>query len=338
VTAVRALPVQPALAASTPAIATPVAPAGFGSTSAGGGFDPARTRGRGFADTWRSFVTAAKLGWQMEANWTDPLLFFIYSVAKPVSSTLILVFMLEVIAGAASREYRGFVVVGSALWSFVVSGIAGLAWGVLDDRERYRMLKYLVVSPSDLLVFLLGRGVARIAVGAMGAAITLAIGVVALGVPFDPARVDWVLLAVVMVLGLATIVAIAIVLAAICIQTRQESWSYPEAAAGALFLVTGAVFPLAVLPGPIQALGLLTPVTWWLAGVRQALFPGGTSSIGGPGSLFSDLTGSQAPGSALILVALLATGALVTLLATLVFRSSEHRAKDLGLFDRTTGS
>ena len=86
-----------------------------------GGFDPARTRGRGWATSWRSFATAARLGWQMEANWTDPLLFFIYSVAKPLASALILVVMLDVISGGAKPEYRAFVVVGSALWSFVLS-------------------------------------------------------------------------------------------------------------------------------------------------------------------------------------------------------------------------
>src|ERR1700704_1004624 len=91
-------------------------------------FDPRRTRGNGSADLIRSFRTAASLGWKMEANWTDPVLFFIYSVAKPVSAALILVAMLEVIAGSADREYRGFIVVGSALWSFVISGISGLAW------------------------------------------------------------------------------------------------------------------------------------------------------------------------------------------------------------------
>ena len=64
-----------------------------------GGFDPARTRGRGWVDVRRSFVTAVRLGWQMEANWTDPFLFFIYSVAKPLASALILVVMLEVISG-----------------------------------------------------------------------------------------------------------------------------------------------------------------------------------------------------------------------------------------------
>jgi ABC-2 type transport system permease protein len=301
-------------------------------------FDPRRTRGRRGIDAARSFRTATLLGWQMEANWTDPILFFIYSVAKPVSSALILVLMLEVIGGAAGREFRGFVVVGSALWSFVMSGIAGLAWSILDDRERYRMLKYVYVSPSDLVVVLLGRGVARVAVGAMGALITLAVGVGLLGVPFDPARIDWPLLVAVMVLGLATIVAIGVVLAGICIQTRQESWSYPEAVAGAMFLVTGAVFPLAVLPPPVQALGLLTPLTWWIAGVRQALFPGGVGSVGGPGSLFDQLVGRPAPAPLEIVLALLATGAIVTLAATAVFRWSERRARDRGLLDRTTGS
>jgi hypothetical protein len=37
-------------------------------------------------------------------------------------------------------------------------------------------------------------------------------------------------------------------------------------------------------------------------------------------------------------VALLATGAVVTLAAALIFRISSRRAKDRGLLDRTTGS
>jgi len=303
-----------------------------------GGFEPGRVRGNGFADTWRSFVTAARLGWAMEANWTDPVLFFIYSVAKPVSSALILVVMLDIITGGNRPEYKGFVVVGTALWSFVVAGIAGLAWSVLDDRERYRMLKYVYVSPSDFLVVLLGRGVARVLVGGAGALITIAVGIVFLGVTFDPLAVDWPSLAVALLAGLGAIVAVAILLAAIILQTRQDSWSYPEALAGALFLVSGAVFPLTVLPGPLQAVGLLTPMTWWIEGVRDALFPGGLSAVGGEGSLWLALTGSARPDQLTTLVALLATGTLVTLAATAVFRASEGRAKDRGLLDQTTGS
>jgi ABC-2 type transport system permease protein len=303
-----------------------------------GGFDMARTRGRGWIDIRRSFLTAVRLGWQMEANWTDPILFFIYSVAKPLASALILVVMLDVISGAAKPEYRAFVVVGSALWSFVLSGVSGLAWMILDDRERYRMLKYVYVSPSDFLAVVFGRGVARIGVGAMGAAITLGVGVLVLGVPFDVGRIDWSVLAVVMVLGVVSILAIGLLMAAICMQTRQESWSYPEAAAGALFLVSGVVFPLAVLPLPIQALGLLTPLTWWIEGVRLALFPGGVTAIGGPGTVYDQLLGPSLPGAPIIVLMLLATGAVATLAALAVFRASDRRAKDRGLLDQTTGS
>lgn len=316
-----------------------------------GGFDPSRTEGDGLAGLWRTFRTAARLGWEMESNWTDPLLFFIYSVAKPVSAALILVVMLDLISGGGRPEYRAFVVVGTALWSFVVAGISGLAWTILDDRERYRMLKYVYVSPSRFIVVLLGRGVARVAVGAMGALITMAIGVVVLGVRFDPAAVDWPLLVVVMALGIASILAVGLGLAGVCLQTRQESWSYPEAVAGALFLVSGAVFPLAVLPTPVQAVGLATPLLWWIEGVRHAVFGAGgaasgaasggagmVSGVGGPGSLWASLSGVAAPDAGTIVLALLGTGALVTLAATVLFLVSEGRAKDRGLLDRTTGS
>jgi ABC-2 type transport system permease protein len=320
--------------------ATTAAPTGLGPLRIPGwdGFDATRTRGCGARDHWRSFKTAVRIGWATEANWTDPLLFFIYSVAKPVSAALILVVMLEVIGGATSREYRSFVVVGSALWAMVFSGIAGLAWSILEDRERYRMIKYIYVSPSDFLLVMTGRAAARVAVGAMGALITLAVGVLVLGVPFEPILIDWPLLTVVTIAGAISVVAIGIVLGAVVMQTRQEAWQYPEAVAGAMFLVSGAVFPLAVLPYAVQVIGLATPLVWWIEGTRQALFPGGPTGIGGPGSAWSAITGTDVPSHLAIVAALLVTGAAGTLAATVAFRVSERRAKDRGLLDQTTGS
>jgi ABC-2 type transport system permease protein len=161
---------------------------------------------------------------------------------------------------------------------------------------------------------------------------------VLMGVPFDAITVDWPLLVVVMALGLEAIVVIGMILAAICLQTRQDSWSYPEAVAGALFLISGAVFPLSVLPLAVQALGLANPLTWWLEGVRRALFPTGASAIGGTGSLYTDLSGELVPSSTTIVLALLVTGAVATLLTAVAFRWSERRARDRGLIDQTTGS
>jgi ABC-2 type transport system permease protein len=146
------------------------------------------------------------------------------------------------------------------------------------------------------------------------------------------------MLIVVMAGGLVTVVAIGVLMAAVCLQSRQEAWSYPEATAGALFLVTGAVFPLSVLPVPAQVLGWATPFAWWIEGVRLALFPAGLSGIGGPGSAFASFTGRLRPEPYEVVIALLGTGALVTLAAIVGFRWSLHRAKDRGLLDQTTGS
>lgn len=303
------------------------------------GRSPRRSGRQALADNWRSFRTAVKLGWQTEANWADPVLFAIYSVAKPVGAALILVFMVDIIsAGRADPALRAFVVIGVALWTFVMTGIAGLAWSILDDRERYRMLKYLYVSPNPMILLLLGRGTARIGIGAFGALITLVIGVLFLGVPFDLTRIDWTLALASMAVGLVGVLAIGVILAAISMQLRQDAWHYPEAVAGALFLLVGAVFPLLVLPSAVQFVGLLLPLTWWLEGVRQAVFPGAVSSVGGEGSLYSSLTGNAAPASAEILLALIVTTVLALAAAVTVFRWSEHSAKEKGVFDMVTGS
>ncbi len=300
--------------------------------------DAGRAEGRGRVDTARHFWAALVLGWRVESNWADPVLFAIYSVIRPISSMLLLTMMVAIVGGSADASARTFVILGSAVWALLVAGISGPAWSVLEDRERYRTLKYLYTSPATFLVLLAGRGSARLITGALGTLVAILFAIALLGLRIDPAVVDWPLLAVTLVLGLPPVLALGIVLAAVCLQTRQESWNYPDAFSGATFLVSGVVFPLAVLPGPLEALGLVNPITWWVAGVRLAILPAGPSSIGGAGSLWTAVTGSAAPDPLTIVSALFLTGAMTTLVATAMFRESERRARDRGLLDRTTGS
>ena len=203
------------------------------------------------------------------------------------------------------------------------------------------MLKYLYVSPATFLAAAASAAAARgSAAGAMGTARRAACSrVLVLGLRFDLAAVDWPLLVVCLVLGIVPIIALGVLLAAVCLQTRQECWSYPDAFAGALFLHHRASCSRSrSLPPSLQVVGLLNPITWWIAGVRLAMFPDGPSSIGGPGSLWTAVTGTAAPDATTIVLALCVTGALATLAAIAIFRSSERRARDLGLLDRTTGS
>ena len=111
----------------------------------------------------------------------------------------------------------------------------------------------------------------------MGALITLGVGVAVLGVPFDLGAVDWPLF----VdrddpRASSSIIAIGVLLAAICLQTRQESWSYPEAVGRRAVPRQRRGLPArSSCRSVVQAIGLLTPLSWWIEGVRQALFPGG---------------------------------------------------------------
>ncbi|MGB2825284.1 MAG: ABC transporter permease, partial [Thermoplasmata archaeon] len=86
----------------------------------------------------RLLKNSAWLGWQMEANWTDPFLFATYSIVKPIAGTLILVFMYLVITGGeTANDFFSYMYVGNALYMFVAEVLFGVTWVIHDDREHY---------------------------------------------------------------------------------------------------------------------------------------------------------------------------------------------------------
>jgi ABC-2 type transport system permease protein len=275
---------------------------------------------------WASFSTGARLGWAIESNWTDPLLFAIYSIARPIGAALVLVAIVWLVAGEGRDDYLGFLIVGSACWTFVGGGMSGFVWAVLDDRERYRMLKYVVLSPVRFLPFLVGRATAQLGAASAGFLVTMLVGVVFLGVELDPGGVDWRLFVPAMTVGLGAVVALGLAVAGLCLTIRREAWSYPEAIAGGLYLLSGAIFPPDVLPAALQPVALAMPLTWWLEGVRRALLGVPTQELLAG---FSDT---------FVLLALCGTTALLTLGSWAVYRTFERVARERGLIDQTTGS
>ena len=280
---------------------------------------------RGFVllDAWRSFATAARLGWAVESNWSDPFLFIVFTVAKPLAAAMILVVMFTVITGGRGTEFLQFLIVGAALWNIVQGVMAGLVTTILEDRERYRMMKYVVVTPASIFPFLLGRSLARVAGSVVAVFVTLAVGVVFLGVEL---RLDLLVLLPATLLGVTAVMALGIFMAGWCLQLRQEAWSYPEAIAGALYLVSGAIFPVDVLPAAIQPIAWAFPTTWWLEASRRGLV--GHGSPGDIGAVPTEI----------VLALLAATTAISLVLALVAFAWFLRRARRAGLLDMTTGS
>jgi ABC-2 type transport system permease protein len=283
----------------------------------------AAVRGITLADAWRSFRTAIGLGWAVEANWSDPFLFVVYTIAKPLAAAMILVVMFQVITQGQGTEFLQFLIVGSALWNVVFGVMGGLVQSILEDRERYRMLKYIVVTPSSLFPFLLGRSLARVVVSFVAVALTLFVGVAFLGVELRP---NLLYLVPATVLGVLAVVALGIFMAGWCLQLRQEAWHYPEAIAGAIYLISGAIFPIDILPSFLHPVAYATPTTWWLEASRRGLL-----GHGSPGTI-----GTLTDGTVLLFLAVSTAIAIPVGLAA--FAWFMKRARQAGLLDMVTGS
>jgi ABC-2 type transport system permease protein len=99
-----------------------------------------------------------------------------------------------------------------------------------------------------------------------------------------------------------------------------------EAVAGALYVFSGALFPLTVLPPVLQAVGYLIPITYWLELLRRSLIGG----VAGAFPTMQGLSNNQLLG---ILVGL---SLVFGVLSIFVFRACSHSAIERGLIDRTT--
>lgn len=275
----------------------------------------------------RSFRTASWLGWQIESNWTDPFLFAIYSIVKPLSSAAILVVMYSIITQAdfASPIFP-YIYLGNAFYIYVGAVMAGISWAVIDDREHYKTLKYMYVAPIHIPTYLIGRGVAKFLVGSMSVLITILFGVLFLHVNIDIAAVNWPLFLAGLVIGVVMLAMMGLLLAGVTLLVAHHVWFLGEGVAGALYLFSGAIFPLDVLPPFLRPIGFAMPLTYWLEVLRRAL-------VGSVAQAFPTLSGFS---NAQLLGILVALTAAFMLLAVFVFRWCEHTARERGLIDIVT--
>jgi len=279
------------------------------------------------SESWRSFRVATWLGWQIESNWADPLLFFIYSVIKPLASASILVVMYGIISHSNfENPLFPYIYLGNAFYIYVGAVMGGVSWAVIDDREHYKTLKYMYVAPVRIPIYLLGRGVARFLTGSFSVVITILAGVLFLKVPLHFSQVNWGLFFLSLFIGIFMLAMMGLLLGSITLLLVHHSFGVAEGVAGALYLFSGAIFPLEVLPAWIRPVGFAMPITYWLELLRRSLV-GNVAHAFPTLSRFSNLE---------LLGILLVLTILFAILASVAFRWCDRRARERGLIDRVT--
>lgn len=276
---------------------------------------------------WKSFSIAAWLGWQIESNWADPFLFTIYSIAKPLAGAAILVVMYSVITkGNFDTPIFPYIYLGNAFYIYVGQVMTGLSWAVIDDREHYKTLKYMYVAPIHFPTYILGRGVARFIIGTFSVVITILFGVFFLHIHIDLGAVDWPLLLGSLLIGVIMLAMMGLILAGVLLLLAHHMFGIGEAVAGALYLFSGAIFPLEVLPPFLRPFGYAMPVTYWLELLRRSL-------VGSVAEAFPTLSGYN---NLQLMGILLGLTVVSAALGIAVFHWCESLARERGVIDVVT--
>lgn len=283
---------------------------------------------------WHALRWSAWLGWRVDSNWTTPWLFVFFVLIKPLAGSLLLVGMYwaaqAATNGQAATGFLPFAYISSACFLMIGGVSHGMSNAVIADRENYGMLKFIRISPASFRAYLFGRGLSRAGQSLLGAVLTLVVGWLLFGEVRDAMAVGagelaW--LVVFVIVGTALQVALGLLLAAAVLNMARYGTFLSEGVTGVLLLLSGAAFPIDLLPDWLRALSLLLPTTYWLEGMRRTLTSAGT--------LESQLTAWPIGDIAL---AMLCGTAVLCAAAHCFFHWSERRAWRLGRYDETSGN
>jgi len=277
---------------------------------------------------WKTFRVAAWLGWQMDSNWTEPWLFALYSIVKPVAGAFILVLMylvFTIIGQTSDPDAFSYMYVGNSFFIFVASALLGTFEVIQSDREWYQTIRHVYISPISYYVYILGRAASKLMVASFAVLVTLAFGILFLKVRVHLSLEDVPMFLASFVLGVAVLLAIGICLGGVSFLTAKHVHGLAEGIPGLFYVFCGVLFPLSVLPAWAQSVGQAIPLTYWFDITRRVLVPIGDIDTTLTG--YDDLT---------ILLLLLASSLAFFALSVLLFKAGEYFARKAGKIDMTT--
>lgn len=208
-----------------------------------------------------------------------------------------------------------YLLIGALLWGYLSLVFMEAAYAISWERWE-GTIEYTFMAPVRRLTHLFGICFFAIVYGLARTAIVLVIAIALFGLDFSHANI----LAASAVLAASTVplIGLSILTAVLPMLSPQKGEQMSVAVQGFLLLVSGVYYPLTVLPGPFQVAGLLSPLTYALAGMRASLLDG--SSLR-----------AQLPTIGI----LLAMGLVMIPASVALFSWSEKRAKRLGLLKRS---
>ncbi len=279
--------------------------------------------------TLKAIKRAIWIGWKVDSNWADPLLFAIYYLIRPLSGLLIVGFIGLVVlnsgaAGNFSRSTFAYFFLGNTFFIFLVSVTTDMSFLIPMDRNRYEVLKNIYITPSSLKPYMLGRGIMSVIDASLSVLLTFTIAylifsaLVPGGLGINLAAANYPLLALTLFLGALNWLALGFILSAVNLLSAKLQFTLQEYVIGIFYLFGGVIFAPSVLPNWGQAISNVLPIRYFLAAVRLS---------------FSSCAQDCLPVNTTLLYLAVATLTIV-LASMLLFTVAEQRCRRLGLIDQ----
>jgi ABC-2 type transport system permease protein len=262
------------------------------------------------------------LGGVVERNWYLvkryawwELTFFFWTVAN----TLTIVFIAKGVEATGARvdvnRLTTVLLIGAVIWAYL-----GIIFEVLTETvawERWEgTIEYTFMAPLSRPVHLLGMGLFAVGYGVIRAGLLFGIVAALFGLSLPDANFAGAL--VVLAVASVSFIGVGMMTAVLPLISPEKGAQLGFVAQGVMLVVSGVYYPVAVLPSWMQWLSTISPATYALRGIRQAIIEGA-----GLGVLWADIW------------PLLAIGVVAVPLGLEIFRRGEVYAKRHGKLKRS---
>jgi len=241
------------------------------------------------------------------------LAFFVWTIAN----TLSIVFISKAAGLPPAQEERltTVLLIGAVIWAYL-----GIIFEILTETvawERWEgTIEYTFMAPLARPVHLLGMGTFGVLYGLLRTALLFAVVALFFGLAFPDA--DFLAALVLLAVASVSFVGVGMVTAILPLVSPEKGAQLGFIAQGLLLVVSGVYYPVAVMPGWMQAIATVSPATYALHGIRASVLDGA-----GLGAVWGDLW------------PLLVLGVVAIPLGLAVFAAGERYAKRHGKLKRS---
>jgi ABC-2 type transport system permease protein len=170
-----------------------------------------------------------------------------------------------------------FFVVGNAVQSSAMSGVFAATMAIANERQ-YQTLSPLLATPANRFAIFMGRSLPVVASGLVVSAWGFGMGRLLLH--FRPPLTSLPALALVTVVSVVSCTAFGLTLGSVGMRAR-DVFMTANVAYYLMWLLCGVNIPLDALPGWLQQIGRLMPLTHGIAAAREIAAGGGLGPVSG---------------------------------------------------------